>query len=101
MQNEKQRKSIEIFRATNERMAQDLEHYKKVSLSQQNRKPKPSTQQGTTTPSKSADSSIIVDKVQQFTVASIRDCTISKSVSSSEIVKQAGMTKDCQVTILE
>ena len=31
-QNEKQRKSIEILRTTNERLSIDLEHYKKLSL---------------------------------------------------------------------
>jgi hypothetical protein len=31
-QNEKQKKTIEIMRTTNDRMSQDLEHYKKLSL---------------------------------------------------------------------
>jgi regulator of replication initiation timing len=43
MQNEKQKKSIDIMRATNERMAQDLEHYKKISLAQQARSNKAKT----------------------------------------------------------
>jgi hypothetical protein len=31
-QNEKQKKTIDIIRSTNERMSSDLEHYKKLSL---------------------------------------------------------------------
>lgn len=31
-QNDKQKKSIEVMRSTNERMSQDLEYYKKLSL---------------------------------------------------------------------
>lgn len=32
-QNDKQKKSIEVMRSTNERMCQDLDYYKKLSLS--------------------------------------------------------------------
>ena len=34
-QNEKQKKSIEIMRSTNDRMSQDLDYYKKISLNNQ------------------------------------------------------------------
>lgn len=42
-QNEKQKKTIDIIRTTNERLSQDLEHYKKLSLKNNPNNRRPST----------------------------------------------------------
>lgn len=99
MQNEKQKKSIEIMRATNERMAQDLEHYKKVSLAQQARTNKAKTGATPLKPQEAITSAAPV--VQSFAAPPLRELVIASGFSRQEIFRKPGEPRECQVNTLD